>query len=115
MGRGWRGVACMMRSWFGGWGGWGGGGGVCFFFNDTATTEIYTLSLHDALPIYQEATQDVHESISEGDGDETNSLGEKIASATDENALHLQASVSQQTPHDVLAQKKPVEIGRAHV
>src|SRR6266404_2384694 len=24
---------------------------VCFFFNDTATTEIYTLSLHDALPI----------------------------------------------------------------
>src|SRR3989449_10026764 len=24
----------------------------CFFFNDTATTEIYTLSLHDALPIY---------------------------------------------------------------
>ena len=32
----------------------GGGGGGCvwfFFFNDTATTEIYTLSLHDALPI----------------------------------------------------------------
>ena len=29
------------------------GWGVCwyFFFNDTATTEIYTLSLHDALPI----------------------------------------------------------------
>src|SRR5260370_33245665 len=25
---------------------------LCFFFNDTATTEIYTLSLHDALPIY---------------------------------------------------------------
>ena len=42
----------------GGWGGGGGGvggggGGVCFFFfNDTATTEIYTLSLHDALPIW---------------------------------------------------------------
>ena len=33
--------------------GCGGGGGVWFFFffNDTATTEIYTLSLHDALPI----------------------------------------------------------------
>src|SRR3712207_8895531 len=27
------------------------GGVSCFFFNDTATTEIYTLSLHDALPI----------------------------------------------------------------
>src|SRR3712207_8931659 len=25
---------------------------ACFFLNDTATTEIYTLSLHDALPIY---------------------------------------------------------------
>src|SRR2546426_7775954 len=25
---------------------------VIFFFNDTATTEIYTLSLHDALPIF---------------------------------------------------------------
>src|SRR3712207_9178434 len=29
-----------------------------FFFNDTATTEIYTLSLHDALPIYHEAEAD---------------------------------------------------------
>ena len=26
-----------------------------FFFNDTATTEIYTLSLHDALPIFARA------------------------------------------------------------
>ena len=31
--------------------GGGGGGGWVFFFNDTATTEIYTLSLHDALLI----------------------------------------------------------------
>ena len=29
------------------------GTNVIFFFNDTATTEIYTLSLHDALPISQ--------------------------------------------------------------
>ena len=29
----------------------GAGREVPFFFNDTATTEIYTLSLHDALPI----------------------------------------------------------------
>src|SRR5574343_1823802 len=28
-----------------------------FFFNDTATTEIYTLSLHDALPISRRFTQ----------------------------------------------------------
>ena len=31
---------CFDNNWF-----------VVFFFNDTATTEIYTLSLHDALPI----------------------------------------------------------------
>ena len=46
----------------GGWGGGDGGGkggseigcgkgGSFFFFRDTATTERYTLSLHDALPI----------------------------------------------------------------
>src|SRR3712207_8973991 len=29
------------------------GRALVFFFNDTATTEIYTLSLHDALPIWQ--------------------------------------------------------------
>src|SRR2546430_13734012 len=28
-----------------------------FFFNDTATTEIYTLSLHDALPICEATTR----------------------------------------------------------
>ena len=35
---------------------------VCyvFFFNDTATTEIYTLSLHDALPISLAATHEVY-------------------------------------------------------
>src|SRR3712207_8797434 len=31
---------------------------VFFFFNDTATTEIYTLSLHDALPILAQLGRD---------------------------------------------------------
>ncbi len=31
---------------------------VAFFFNDTATTEIYTLSLHDALPISTETSRE---------------------------------------------------------
>src|SRR5258708_22262323 len=31
---------------------------LIFFFNDTATTEIYTLSLHDALPISGRALDD---------------------------------------------------------
>src|SRR5258708_30911387 len=33
---------------------------IFFFFNDTATTEIYTLSLHDALPIYGEVHLAAH-------------------------------------------------------
>src|SRR2546429_7672651 len=31
-----------------------------FFFNDTATTEIYTLSLHDALPISRDQYENRH-------------------------------------------------------
>src|SRR5256885_9084282 len=36
-----------------------------FFFNDTATTEIYTLSLHDALPIWR-AGQPWHDEAAPG-------------------------------------------------
>ena len=32
---------------------------IDFFFNDTATTEIYTLSLHDALPIWADEDVDM--------------------------------------------------------
>src|SRR6266705_6480666 len=35
-----------------------------FFFNDTATTEIYTLSLHDALPIWQRLADEHHVTVS---------------------------------------------------
>src|SRR2546427_13280249 len=41
-----------------------------FFFNDTATTEIYTLSLHDALPI----SSLIHDDIEDND---TMRYGEK--------------------------------------
>src|SRR5947207_12487035 len=34
-----------------------------FFFNDTSTTEIYTLSLHDALPIFEMAATETITSI----------------------------------------------------
>src|SRR3712207_6968783 len=36
---------------------------VVFFFNDTATTEIYTLSLHDALPISGDGRQGLDERL----------------------------------------------------
>src|SRR5260370_28805228 len=41
-----------------------------FFFNDTATTEIYTLSLHDALPIFPAFRRQV-----EQDGEELGARG----------------------------------------
>src|SRR2546426_7867393 len=37
-----------------------------FFFNDTATTEIYTLSLHDALPIWKKKRWVVATSLMSG-------------------------------------------------
>src|SRR5215204_2327835 len=43
-----------------------------FFFNDTATTEIYTLSLHDALPIRESVVMSLTACI----GPEINLLGE---------------------------------------
>src|SRR3712207_6912951 len=49
---------------------------VVFFFNDTATTEIYTLSLHDALPIY------VHTLELSGHGDA--SVDERVLTAAGE-------------------------------
>src|SRR5437588_3923258 len=39
-----------------------------FFFNDTATTEIYTLSLHDALPILPSAFTDLSAACSAAPG-----------------------------------------------
>src|SRR3712207_9340749 len=37
-----------------------------FFFNDTATTEIYTLSLHDALPICEEFAARIRDAVAYG-------------------------------------------------
>src|SRR5256885_11979649 len=47
-----------------------------FFFNDTATTEIYTLSLHDALPIYHVA-----------DGEDVGHIGAHLDIDFDEAAV----------------------------
>src|SRR3712207_7806556 len=44
---------------------------VFFFFNDTATTEIYTLSLHDALPISEDdGRRERHRAQRHGDDDD---------------------------------------------
>src|SRR2546430_12647416 len=39
---------------------------VFFFFNDTATTEIYTLSLHDALPIFRGSWRNLEGALRRG-------------------------------------------------
>src|SRR5256885_8244425 len=39
---------------------------IFFFFNDTATTEIYTLSLHDALPIFRSPMNSCRRFATEG-------------------------------------------------
>src|SRR2546430_10146444 len=51
---------------------------LIFFFNDTATTEIYTLSLHDALPIC-----DVKRAALQ----RGQSLGDELAAAVDQSRL----------------------------
>src|SRR2546425_13245547 len=57
-----------------------------FFFNDTATTEIYTLSLHDALPIWE---------IVFGFTSAGNAGNGGIASLADFDSLRVEADVSE--------------------
>src|SRR3712207_6939329 len=52
-----------------------------FFFNDTATTEIYTLSLHDALPISQDPGE-----FSRVRGVEPEELERRVAAAQPQEA-----------------------------
>src|SRR2546427_7888483 len=54
---------------------------VFFFFNDTATTEIYTLSLHDALPIFERR---------QGKWEESTANLEKAASLSPKDAWILE-------------------------
>src|SRR3712207_50310 len=55
------------------------------FFNDTATTEIYTLSLHDSLPIWLEPEPpgevggDPHDRPGDGDGARRQGAGQLVA------------------------------------
>src|SRR3712207_6995194 len=60
-----------------------------FFFNDTATTEIYTLSLHDALPIWPAGV--VRQgSAAECEGDAARHGDDEQAAALPRRAEHVQ-------------------------
>src|SRR6266581_9781747 len=62
---------------------------VCyfFFFNDTATTEIYTLSLHDALPISRPSARRMEPSVTSA------TLASNMTSRSEEHTSELQSPV----------------------
>src|SRR2546421_7619255 len=63
-----------------------------FFFNDTATTEIYTLSLHDALPISSETRVDPVGSVDRTPGTARSAAGSRDRKSTRLNSSHDQIS-----------------------
>src|SRR5256885_8351371 len=64
-----------------------------FFFNDTATTEIYTLSLHDALPISLGTSEllDAFEALGEVGWTEPEDFREALAARSEEHTSELQS------------------------
>ena len=91
--------------------------GVCifFFFNDTATTEIYTLSLHDALPISGEVRR-VHGdcmcsigAVSNPDQQNIN-LGKAGRARSEEHTSELQSPVPISYAVFCLKKKKKTQI-----
>src|SRR2546430_3711967 len=69
-----------------------------FFFNDTATTEIYTLSLHDALPILgcrSSSTSSTTTSVPRGTISATSGRTSPTATAQDRKSTRLNSSHSQ--------------------
>src|SRR5947208_14932126 len=61
-----------------------------FFFNDTATTEIYTLSLHDALPIFLDVNRS-HEPGRQQDGIAGGALFRHQPARSEEHTSELQS------------------------
>src|SRR5471030_873713 len=78
-----------------------------FFFNDTATTEIYTLSLHDALPISTGRAGLPHRRCGAVSGRETRcqTSGVHSASGTPESAAALPAN-----PPDAAPTREPPHV-----
>src|SRR5688572_31955381 len=69
-----------------------------FFFNDTATTEIYTLSLHDALPISIDTKPQVNNQQEQGnENDVRHTVSNLVGVVTDQDrkSTRLNSSHSQ--------------------
>src|SRR3712207_9518121 len=78
----------------------------CFFFNDTATTEIYTLSLHDALPICEDRQAECARLTRERDA---SGWREHLR----ERAVHPDAGVRVQHAHAV-GDRKSTRLNSSH-
>src|SRR2546430_4122883 len=77
-----------------------------FFFNDTATTEIYTLSLHDALPISAPALiRDVKTGVDK--------LGSQIPAAPDPIQDYVQPD-TQIEPSVAVKDRKSTRLNSSH-
>src|SRR5690348_17901288 len=76
---------------------------VCFFFLiESATTEIYTLSLHDALPIFSELEPEAHNTI--------DLAGALVTPALVEPHIHLDAVLTEGEPRD----RKSTRLNSSH-
>src|SRR5439155_20184847 len=79
-----------------------------FFFNDTATTDIYTLSLHDALPISRPAAP----------GDDVELLvcrSESLNKPLDRNAVDQEGSLANKQRSSQRSDRKSTRLNSSHV
>src|SRR5260370_34139665 len=67
---------------------------LLFFFNDTATTEIYTLSLHDALPISHGSIKPICDSKNRSGSPAGRSGRWSICSRSEEHTSELQSHLN---------------------
>src|SRR2546430_14458861 len=79
---------------------------VFFFFNDTATPEIYTLSLHDALPIFKRALRTGETSVVPRISD----LPAVVASTAGKIELESVGEVSEERVIDRLVQRAGLNV-----
>src|SRR3712207_1511757 len=79
-----------------------------FFFNDTATTEIYTLSLHDALPIFDERGIELTDDCGRNVEDSTYVNGDLATTTTDA----LQLFLNEAGRYPLLTAEQEVELAK---
>src|SRR5690349_22549445 len=82
-----------------------------FFFNDTAPTEIYTLSLHDALPIWPGHPRPVHPAVVSG---VTGVVGPAAVVEEAELVAHPEHGEPAEGHHDRVGQQDPGDRSEEH-